>query len=132
MRKGFGEYPGGWPEYARQLKEQAGWKCIRCNHPHDPASGHTLTVHHATMNKAEPFDHWWAFWVLCQKCHLTIQSRVILERPWLFEHSDWAKLLIGGWSAWFYLGVELTREQVEADLDYYAGLQRAMLVEVGG
>ena len=123
-RKGYGEYPPGWKEFSRKLKEEAGWKCIRCQHPHDPKSGHTLTVHHATMNKAEAFEHWWAFLVLCQRCHLQIQAKVILERPWLLEHSEWFKPYVGGWAAWSYLGLELSREQVMEKLEYYAGLQK--------
>lgn len=99
MRKGYGEYPPGWPEFAEQLKQAAGWQCIRCGHPHDPANGYCLTVHHATMNKAEPFENWWAFLVLCQRCHLTIQSKVILERPYMFEHSPWFRVYVAGYYA---------------------------------
>ena len=28
-RKGTGEYPAGWPEFARQVKEEAGWYAFR-------------------------------------------------------------------------------------------------------
>lgn len=75
-RRGIGVYPPGWPEFARQVKDEAGWRCVRCQHPHDHASGHVLTVHHLTLDKAEPFEHWWAFAALCQRCHLSIQARV--------------------------------------------------------
>lgn len=121
MRRGTGEYPEGWDEFARQLKEQAGWKCIRCGHPHDPASGHTLTVHHVTMDKAEPFDHWWAFLVLCQVCHLQIQAKVVMERVWYLPHSEWFRPYVAGYYARLY-GLPDDREYVTANLDYLIAL----------
>ena len=124
MRKGTGQYPEGWPAFAKRLKDEAGWTCVRCQHPHDPASGHTLTVHHATMAKDEPFAHWWAFWVLCQKCHLSIQARVYLDRPWVMaEHSEWAKPFIAGFYAWKYAGLDLDRDEVMARLDELLSLE---------
>lgn len=115
-RKGIGEYPEGGAEFANQLKEQAGWKCTRCGHPHEPKAGYTLTVHHATMNKAEPFEHWWAFLVLCQRCHLTIQSKVVLERPWFLEHSAWFRPFAAGYYA-HCQGLPDDREYVMAHMD---------------
>lgn len=125
MRKGTGAYPDGWKEFAHRLKEEAGWKCVRCNHPHDPATGHTLTVHHLTMAKDEPFEHWWAFLPLCQRCHLSIQGRVVLDRPWVMvDHSDWFKPYVAGSYAKKYLGLELTRTEVEARIDELLELER--------
>ncbi len=125
-RKGIGQYPAQWPAFAMRLKEEAGWRCVRCQHPHDPATGYTLTVHHGTMNKAQPFDHWWAFWVLCQRCHLSVQHRVNLDRPWVMaEHSEWFRVFAAGWYAWKYLGQTLSREDVEARLDELLALERA-------
>ncbi len=125
VRKGFGEYPPGWPAFARQLKDAAGWRCVRCSHPHDPAAGYTLTTHHLTMNKAESFAHWWAFVPLCQRCHLSIQSRVFLDRPWVMTaHSDWFKPYAGGYFAWKYLGRAVSRADVVANLDWYADIER--------
>lgn len=129
MRKGTGQYPEGWRAFATKLKDEAGWCCVRCQHPHDPASGHTLTVHHASMNKSEPFEHWWAFWVLCQRCHLSIQHRVYLDRPWVMaEHSEWAKPLIAGFYAHKYLGLLLSREEVEARREELLELERAVVL----
>lgn len=115
-RKGSGEYPDGWPEFAAKLKEAAGWKCTRCGHPHEPETGYTLTVHHLTMNKAESFDHWWAFAVLCQRCHLSIQSRVVLERAWYLPHSAWFKPHAAGWYA-YVNGIEANKEFVMEHMD---------------
>lgn len=122
--KGINDYPPGWSAFARQVKEAAGWRCIRCGHPHDPASGHTLTVHHATMDKAEPFDHWWAFLALCQRCHLQIQAKVNLDQVWPFEHTPWFRPYAAGWYAYKYLGLVLSREEVEARLDELLALER--------
>lgn len=35
-------YPADWPVIARAVKEAAGWRCVRCDHPHDPKAGRTL------------------------------------------------------------------------------------------
>lgn len=127
-RRSTGEYPPDWKEIAKAVKDKAGWRCVRCGRPHDPASGHTLTCHHLDMDPGN--CRWWNIPALCQKCHLSIQSRVVLERPWVLEHSEWFLPYLGGWSAWFYLGLELSREEVMADLDYYANVQRAMLLNL--
>jgi hypothetical protein len=130
-RKGTGLYPDGWPAFAIKLKDEAGWACVRCGHPHDPASGHTLTVHHGTMAKDEPFEHWWAFWVLCQRCHLAIQARVDLNRPWVMgEHSEWFRPFAAGWYAYRYLGENLSRPEVMARLDELLALERIAVLGV--
>lgn len=59
--------------------------------------GYTLTVHHLDLNPSN--NVWWNLLPLCQRCHLSIQSRVILERPWLFEHSEWFKPYVAGYYA---------------------------------
>jgi hypothetical protein len=124
-------YPPGWPEFARKLKDEAGWACTRCGRPHDPPAGYCLTVHHLTMAKDEPFEHWWAFAVLCQRCHLSVQARVDLDRPWvLLPHSEWFKIHAGGWYAFKYLGQSLTREEVAARLDELLGLERRAVLGV--
>ena len=128
-RKGRGTYPDGWPAFARKLKDEAEWRCVRCGHEHDPAGGYTLTVHHATMDKAEPFDHWWAFLPLCQRCHLSIQARVDLNRPYVMaEHSPWFRVYAAGWYAWRYLGVSLSRSEVEARLDELLAVERRIVL----
>lgn len=126
MRKGYGQYPDGWAEFARKLKEAAGWKCIRCGHEHDPKAGYCLTVHHVTMNKAEPFENWWAFLVLCQRCHLRIQAKVIMERVWFLPHSEWFKPYVGAYLAKKHLGLELSRQEVLENIEYYSSLETAV------
>ncbi len=114
-RRDSDTYPDDWKEIARRVKEEAGWKCIRCGHENDRKSGHVLTVHHLTGEKRD--CRWWNIVALCQRCHLRIQGRVDLNRPWPFEHSDWFKPYVAGWYAWKYLGENLEREQVELRLD---------------
>ena len=107
-------YPDDWKALALQVKEEAGWKCTRCNHPHDPASGHTLTIHHLDMDRGN--CRWWNLIPLCQKCHLQIQHKVILERSWIFSHSSWFKPYVAG----YYANInELddSRPVVEAEMD---------------
>ncbi len=97
MRHSKGEYPENWEEIANQVKEAAGWKCIRCGHPHDPEAGYALTVHHLDMDPSN--DAWWNKLALCQRCHLHIQGKVILEQIWMFDHSEWFKPYMAGYYA---------------------------------
>jgi hypothetical protein len=115
MRKSRGEtYPANWPEIAKKCKDDAGWRCVRCGHYHDPETGYALTVHHLTM---EPSNcEWWNLAALCQRCHLTIQSKVIMERVWLYEHSEWFKPYVAGYYA-AQNGKPTDREYVMAHLD---------------
>ena len=45
---------------------------------HRQAQWRILTVHHLTGEKAD--CRWWNLAALCQRCHLTIQGRVVMER----------------------------------------------------
>ena len=74
-----------------------------------------LTVHHFDGNKAN--DAWFNLLALCQKCHLSFQTRVNPEIPYMFEHSTWLKPYVAGFYAMKYQGKLLTREQVMARLD---------------
>lgn len=82
-----------------------------------------LTVHHLDGNKAN--CRWWNLVALCQRCHLTIQGRVRMERVYPWPHSDWFKPYVAGYYALTYLGEELDREQTEARLDELLGLELA-------
>lgn len=120
-----GDYPPDWKAIAEHVKEEANWTCVRCGHPHDPVSGHTLTVHHLDMDPSN--CRWWNLLPLCQKCHLSIQGRVRLDRPWMFEHTPWFRPYVAGWYARRYLGQELTRDEVEARLPELLELERRTL-----
>lgn len=113
-RKSTGEYPPNWKEIATEVKEAAGWKCVRCGHPHDAAAGYMLTVHHLTLEKDN--CAWWNTASLCQRCHLRIQGKVIMERTWLYEHSEWFKPHAAGYYA-HVSGLPEDREYVLAHLD---------------
>lgn len=97
MSRFTGAYPPEWPAIARQVKEDANWCCVRCGHPHDPATGHTLTVHHLDNNKSNV--RWHNLVALCQKCHLKIQAKVIMHRPWYLPHSEWFRPYVAGYYA---------------------------------
>lgn len=126
-RRSTGEYPADWPELARSVKDAAGWTCIRCGHPHDPENGYTLTVHHLDIDPSN--RRWWNLLALCQRCHLSIQGRVYLERPWVMaEHSDWFKPYVAGWYALRYLGEELSRDEVIERLPELLAVERRVVL----
>jgi transcription elongation factor Elf1 len=109
-----GEYPPDWNDIARAVKEAAGWRCVRCNHEHNVKSGHVLTVHHLDADKSN--CRWWNTVALCQRCHLSIQGRVIMERTWMLPHSEWFKPYVAGYYA-FHHGLSDAREFVMQHID---------------
>ncbi|MCC7360532.1 MAG: HNH endonuclease [Anaerolineales bacterium] len=109
-----GPYPPNWKEVADEVKAAAGWRCVRCGHPHDPETGHTLTVHHLDMDPSN--CRWWNLAALCQKCHLHIQAKVVMERPWMFQHSEWFKPYVAGFYAYIW-GEDDRKEVVLAHLE---------------
>ncbi len=116
------DYPDDWKEIAARVKQECGGKCIRCDHPHDLESGHVFTVHHFDGDKAN--CAWWNLLGLCQRCHLSFQSRVNPDQPYFFEHKDWLKPYVAGFYAHKYLGLQLTRDETQARLDELLALER--------
>lgn len=113
-RKSTGEYPPNWSEIATFVKDVAGWCCVRCGHEHDPKTGYTLTVHHLDMDPSN--CAWWNIPALCQRCHLSIQSRVIMHRQWFLPHSEWFKPYVAGYYASVH-GLPTDKEYVLAHID---------------
>lgn len=68
----------------------------RCTHPAD-GKQRMLTVHHADNDKSNVA--WWNLLALCQSCHLAIQGRVIMERPWMLDHTEWFRPYVAGYYA---------------------------------
>lgn len=170
-------YPLAWHNVIKDaVREQAGYRCVRCGHPYRKGAGEwspcdhscthegplrtngepvhasganvaveiiawlarrgtipvdayveaqwrILTVHHLNGDKAD--CRWWNLAALCQRCHLTIQGRVVMARVWPWEHSDWFKPYVAGYYASVYLDEELDRDQVDARLDELLSLERA-------
>ena len=92
-----GEYPADWPAIAKAVKDEWRWCCARCGHPHQPAAGRCLTVHHFDGDKAN--CERWNLMPLCQACHLSVQGRVDPEIPLMFAPSTWAMPFIAGFYA---------------------------------
>ena len=91
------DYPADWKEIAALVKDRSGWKCERCGHDHDPPAGYTLTVHHLDMDPANCAEYNLA--ALCQRCHLSIQSKVDFEQQYMFAHTPWMKPHVDGFKA---------------------------------
>jgi hypothetical protein len=126
-RRSTGTYPQNWKRVATETKDAANWQCVRCGHSHDPATGYTLTVHHLDMNPTN--CAWFNLAALCQRCHLQIQHKVVLERPWVMtDHSEWFKPYVAGWYAFRYLGESLSRDEVLARLPELLDLERAAVL----
>lgn len=116
IRKSTGEYPANWKEIAKAVKDAALWKCVRCGKLHDPENGYTLTVHHLDINPAN--CAWWNLPALCQRCHLQIQSKVVMEREYMFPHTDWFRPYVAAYYA--------SREHVfHPTMDYFISLKVA-------
>lgn len=78
------------------------------------AQWRVLTVHHLNGVK---FDcRWWNLVSLCQRCHLTIQAKVWMDRPWNKPHSEWFRPYVAGYYASLE-GLELSREETVARMD---------------
>lgn len=89
-----GAYPANWKDIATEVKSDADGKCIRCGHVHDVPSGHVLTVHHFDGNKSN--GERWNLMALCQRCHLSVQTRVDPQNPLMFYPTPWAMPYIAG------------------------------------
>lgn len=74
-----------------------------------------LTVHHLDGDKTN--CEWWNIPSLCQRCHLTVQGKVKMEREWHWEHSEWFKPYVAGYYADQRLGERLTRDEVMERMD---------------
>lgn len=141
-----GHYPDDWRVLAERVKDEAGRRCIRCGHPEGdrikgeqkilaacdgrcthPTDGklRQLTVHHLDGNKSN--CRWWNLLALCQFCHLSVQGRVIPERPFLWEHTAWFKPYAAGFYAWWHGQQQITRAEAEAELDHWLAVGQPWL-----
>lgn len=144
-------YPHVWHETVKHLvREQAGHRCVRCGHPYAKGAGEwspcdemcvhdgpvrgnpveaqwrILTVHHLRLGDDAKRDlRWWNLAALCQRCHLQIQGKVVLERVWPWPHSEWFKPYAAGWYAHAYLGEHLSREETVARMGELLSLELA-------
>jgi hypothetical protein len=89
-----GVYPTDWKALAKIVKDEASWRCVRCQHEHCVPTGHVLTVHHFDGDKAN--CERWNLMALCQRCHLSVQGRVNPEIGLLTHPSVWAMPYIAG------------------------------------
>lgn len=121
------DYPPNWSGIALDVKDAADWKCVRCGHPNEFESSHVLTVHHLDGNKAN--CRWWNLAALCQRCHLSIQGRVVMDQNYMLPHSDWFLPYVAGYYAFTKLGENFAREEIERDLAHYLSIGQPHLEE---
>lgn len=95
---------------------------LRMNNGNVEAKARILTVHH--LDEVKLNCRWWNLAALCQRCHLTIQGRVKLHRPYFLEHSEWFKPYAAGFYASSILAEELTRKEVTTRLEELLSLAR--------
>ena len=91
-------YPENWDQIALRIKAEAGFKCERCRHIHDPKAGFCLTVHHLVPEKSLCED--WNLAALCQRCHLHIQAKVDMNQDYMLPHSKWFIPHLEGFLKW--------------------------------
>jgi len=116
------EYPPNWPEISLKVKAAAGWICVRCGSSDSRSGWRILTVHHLDGDKSN--CRWWNLPPLCQRCHLSVQARVVMEQPYIFEHSAWFRPYAAGFYAWKYLHQDLSREEVMKRIEELLALER--------
>lgn len=104
------QYPtaGEWRKYNGSV--QAAWRI--------------LTVHHLNGRKEDL--RWHNLVALCQRCHLTIQRKVVMEQVFPYEHSEWFRPYAAAFYAYSYLGLELSRDETMGRLDELLALERAV------
>jgi hypothetical protein len=155
------DYPANWREISIATKEAAGHRCVRCHHPFTPTgsamlcdvrcddqrgfhlrrgratplhmvrlAGINYGVHHLDGDKSN--CAWWNLLALCNSCHLTVQSRVIVDRPWILDHSDWFRPYVAGFYAHYYGELAISREEAVADIDRFLSMGQPHLHEVRG
>ena len=93
-----GDYPKDWPQIAKRVKDEAGWKCERCGEQHNRLTAHVLTVAHLIPDKS--LCERWNLAALCQRCHLSTQGKIDMAQGWMLGHSAWMKPHVEGYEAW--------------------------------
>jgi hypothetical protein len=116
------DYPPDWLVIARRVKDACKWRCVRCNVEHSREGWNVLTVHHLDGDPSN--CRWWNLAALCQRCHLSVQGRVKMNQPFIFEHSEWFKPYVAGFYAWKYLHQEIAREEAVRRMDELLALER--------
>lgn len=86
------------------------------------AAWRILTVHHLDGDKANLA--WWNLAALCQRCHLEIQAKVVMERVYPHEHSPWFQVHAAGYYAKVYLGEDLSLAETLVRIDELLALER--------
>lgn len=91
------KYSDNWPEIAKRIKDEAGWKCEACHSANSVVGWRVLTVHHLDGDIENDED--WNLAALCQRCHLSVQSWFVFGQESIFNVPNWLIPHIEGWEA---------------------------------
>ena len=94
-------------EPGKQPAREAQWRILTCHHLGEKAD-----------------CRWHMLVALCQRCHLSVQGKVTMDKPWPWEHTEWFRPYAAAFYGWKYLGEDLTREETMARLDELLALER--------
>lgn len=124
--------PEAWVVHDLSMPGVVAGEAIKDEGPNGPedrfeieAHWRILTVHHLLVGRQHKANlKWWNLVSLCQRCHLNIQRRVDLVRPWPYAHSTWFQIYAAGWYAWRYRGEDLSRDEAAEQLEELLALER--------
>jgi hypothetical protein len=100
------EDSGEWS--GRENPEADALQMLVCTRPVQ-ALWRILTVHH--LNECKPDLRWWNLVALCQRCHLEIQGKVVMDRPWPWPHTEWFRPYVAAFYAMKYLDQAIERDE---------------------
>ena len=86
------------------------------------AAWRILTVHH--LNGVKHDLRWGNLVSLCQRCHLHIQGKVVMEQPFMGEHTSWFRPHAAWWYAHKYEGRSITRAEALERMDELLAYER--------
>jgi hypothetical protein len=83
-----------WQEVARAVRDASGWRCVRCNGPHEPAADRHLAVLHYDGDTEN--DARWNLMALCAPCGRSVRAAGVPVPPLLTLPALWLMPYLAG------------------------------------